>query len=482
MKTCKGRFLCWDDTFVSERQGVEIRMHKPEKKNLALVCDDVWEGVHNGYGSLVKVGDGYRLYYRAYAARLLPGGKLSEGRAVICVAESRDGITFHKPSLSLCEWDGIKDNNIIYDRDRDVDNFSVFYDENPDCPEEERFKALSEMRDGAGRHLCCFVSADGYRFTRVSDIPVKGAFDSFNTLFWDKTAKEYRVYFRSYHRRGGAEIDNIDTTDVVHDVRDVRLATSPDFKNWTEHGYITFAKGQGECSLYTNQIVKYFRDEKTYIGFPVRYSDRATQRENYRHMPMYGWREEIIASFGRGGTVQKDCVIMTSHDGLVFDRRDEAFLTPGPENRYNWWYGDCYTVYGMAETPAEEQGAANEISFYVGEGYRVKSVSFRRYTVRLDGFFSFYGPFTGGVVTTLPMTVDGDELRVNFATSGAGGLAVTLLNEDGTPIFGYESYEMFGDATDRLVDFAFPLSALRGKTVRFRFALRDAHLYSFSFA
>lgn len=43
------RFLCWDEKNFSENNGVFVCQHKPEKKNLALICDDIWEGVHNGY-------------------------------------------------------------------------------------------------------------------------------------------------------------------------------------------------------------------------------------------------------------------------------------------------------------------------------------------------------------------------------------------------------------------------------------------------
>jgi hypothetical protein len=40
---------------------------------------------------------------------------------------------------------------------------------------------------------------------------------------------------------------------------------------------------------------------------------------------------------------------------------------------------------------------------------------------------------------------------------------------------------MFGDTVDRPVEFEKPLSALKGKTVRLKFEMKDAHLYSFAF-
>lgn len=473
------RYLCWDKSLIAENCGVQTVQHKPEKKNIAFTSTAAWEGVHNGYASVIRVGDTVRLYYRAWASR----PESFDGKGVVCVAESRDGgITFKRPLLYRHEFNGTKGNNIVFMREGSVDNFSVFYDENPDCPADEKFKALSEWMDpDKGRHLCCYVSADGYDFRRVEDIPVIGTFDSFNVLLWDNEKKLYFVYYRSYHRKCGDEIgDNFMTTDLVNDIRDIRVATSPDFKTWTVHGRISFAEGQKEYPLYTNQIQKYPRAD-TFIGFPVRYCDRAADKRNFDHMPLGDMHAYMTAKTGRGGTALTDCVVMTSEDGFCFNRRDEALLTSGPEARNNWWYGDGYVAYGLLETESEAEGAANELSLYMGEGYRVDHVCFRRYTVRLDGFFSYYAPYAGGEALLRPVTVTGDALHVNFATSALGGLRIVLCDEAGAPIAGYESYEMFGDSVDRPVEFEQPLSALRGKRVSLRVSLKDAHLYSFVF-
>jgi hypothetical protein len=198
-------------------------------------------------------------------------------------------------------------------------------------------------------------------------------------------------------------------------------------------------------------------------------------------MPTGDRHQFMMETAGREGSAVTDCLIMTSQDGRTFLRRDEAFFTPGPENRYNWWYGNCYFVYGMCETPAEEEGAPNEISLYVGENYRLKNVNFRRMTVRQDGFFSYYAPYCGGELLTVPMTVTGEQMYANLATSAAGGVTFTLCDEQGTPIEGYQSGVHFGDTVHRRISFDAPLSALCGKQVTVRVTLKDAHLYSFCF-
>jgi hypothetical protein len=120
-----------------------------------------------------------------------------------------------------------------------------------------------------------------------------------------------------------------------------------------------------------------------------------------------------------------------------------------------------------------------EISFYMGENYRIKNVNFRRYTVRLDGFFSWQAPYSGAEVLTKPLMLSGEDMNMNFSTSAVGGIKVFICDENGAELDGYESYTVFGNSVERPVTFAKPLSDLAGKTVRLRFKMKDADIYSF---
>ena len=483
----KNRFLCWDETLIEKSENISVVMHKPEKKNIALMGDYEWEGPHNGYAAVVQAEGCLRLYYRADAMRQrIDKDKIAGVHGVICVAESRDGgLTFRKPNIGKYEYNGTKNNNIIFDRtEKPIDNFSVFYDKNPACPKEERFKALCEINYGGndprGTKLIYYASEDGLDFKEMYALGVRGTFDSYNVMIWDENTEQYFLYYRAFHTPEGE--DRLNWKGAKPNwLRHIRVATSKDFKNWTEHGRISFEEGQEVYQLYTNQITKYYRSKDTFIGFPVRYNDRVTEQRNFHFMPLGDRHENITAVYGREGTAVTDCVIMTSKDGFKFNRRDEAFLTPGVENRNNWWYGNCYTVYGLIETEAEEDGAPNEISFYMGENYRIKGVNFRRYTVRLDGFFSWNAPYRGGEILTKPITIDGNQMKMNFATSALGGIIVSVCDENGNALDGYTSYTMFGDTVDRPVEFEKSLTELKGKTVRLRFTMKDAQLYSFIF-
>ena len=475
------RHLCWDKKNVASSSGVQIRMHHPVRKGVAVKCDDEWEGVHNGYASVIRAGDEYRMYYRADSSRQHDDGTWSGGKAVICLAVSRDGKTFFKPNLNKYYYNGTKNNNIVFSRDSALDNFSVIFDTNPKCPAAEKFKALSSVTEGKVNKLAYYASSDGYDFRFVRYLAVEGTFDSFNVIFWDEKRKKYFLYSRGLHTASGKDFGNsFDGVDAAHDIRDVRVATSKDFTEWTSHGMIGYPRGQTEFPLYTNQIQPYVREKNTLIGFPVRYLDRAENKRNFDFMPLADRHAKITEKFGREGTSLTDCVIMTSDDGFTFDRRDEAFFTPGPENRNNWWYGNCYFAYGLVETQADEPQQSDELSMYTTETYRIKPADFVRYTVRLDGFFSYYGEFSGGVVITKKIKVTEDEMRVNFASSAVGSLVVEVLDENGVAIEGYKSYEMFGDSTSRPVEFQKPLALLKGKKVKVKLTLKDCHLYSYN--
>ena len=70
------------------------------------------------------------------------------------------------------------------------------------------------------------------------------------------------------------------------------------------------------------------------------------------------------------------------------------------------------------------EGAPNELSVYVNEGYwRGNSTNIRRYTLRIDGFVAVTAPMAGGGIVTRPLVFEGGRLTLNFSTSAAGASA-----------------------------------------------------------
>ena len=70
----KNRMLCWDDFQIDQIDNAEIRMHKPVRREKVITLDKSWEGNVCGYPSIMKLGDVYRMNYRANNINVLPDG------------------------------------------------------------------------------------------------------------------------------------------------------------------------------------------------------------------------------------------------------------------------------------------------------------------------------------------------------------------------------------------------------------------------
>jgi len=179
---------------------------------------------------------------------------------------------------------------------------------------------------------------------------------------------------------------------------------------------------------------------------------------------------------------------MSSRDGVQFTRWPEAFIRPGPERSGTWSYGHQFVAWHLVETASSyAPDGPNELSFYTAENFWLKpGTNMRRYTLRLDGFVSIQAPLSGGECLTQPITFEGSELRLNFASSIAGEIRVEIQNTDGSPLPGFaldDCEPIYGDTIDRTVVWrgSPDLAALAGQPVRLRFVLHDADLYAYRF-
>ncbi|MGB3120103.1 MAG: hypothetical protein WBE58_14880, partial [Verrucomicrobiales bacterium] len=125
-----------------------------------------------------------------------------------------------------------------------------------------------------------------------------------------------------------------------------------------------------------------------------------------------------------------------------------------------------------------------EMSVYVNQDYAQPTAHLRRYSLRLDGFSSLRCGYAGGHMVTKPLVFSGRELSLNFSTSAAGGIKVGFEDSDGNPISGFsldDCQMQIGNEIDRKVSWksGTDISAVAGKTLRLRFSMQDADLYSF---
>jgi len=447
---------------------IDLVMHHPTPREVVVVHDEPWEGSGGGYHTVFRDGDGYRMYYHAWQILNDEGTAASSNKLTIGYLESPDGIHWTKPDLGLYEYNGSKDNNIVW-TGNSAHDFNPFIDTNPAAKPEGRYKAIGlELKP---HELRAYQSPDGIHWNVMKEaaIMTTGAFDTQNIAFWDKQRGEYRAYIR----------------DFKNGVRDIRTATSQDFLTWTEPQWLDYGDAPTE-HIYTNQVLPYYRAPHIFIGFPSRYAER-TWGESSRQLPSWEWREKRYGVTPRYGTVVTDALLMTSRDGLHFNRWGEAFLRPGLRNN-NWTYGDNYIAWHAVETISDAPGKTPELSLYATEGYFTgRQSELRRYTIRIDGFVSVQAKLSGGELVTKPVAFAGQRLTINYATSGTGSIRVELQSADGKPIQGHtldDCDEIFGDQLDRTVTWNSEsnVSDLVGRAVRLRLVLSDADVYSFQFA
>ncbi len=448
-----------DDFLVDTLEGVEHKLHSPRSAGTVLAFDKPWEGVTSGNSvGVFQDGEIYRMYYRgsshagyALESLLQPGEKvIAEHPYGACYAESRDGIHWTRPSLGIVEFQGSKDNNIVW-TGRGAGAFLPFKDPNPAASAQERYKAVGPD-SGA---LYAFVSPDAIHWQEMQEKPIitDGAFDSPNLAFWDTVQQRYVCVYR----------------DFINGVRTIKIATSSDFRNWTPGQWGEFGDAPSE-HLYTNATRPYFRAPHIYLAFPRRFHPWKTMGPfNQAHA---------------GGC--SDAIFMSSRDTVHWNRYLEAFIRPGPDVR-NWSHRSNTPAWGLLAT------APDEISLFVERHYTFPSNHLERMVIRTDGFVSVHADYAGGELRTRPLIFQGENLILNFATSAAGSIRVEIQDVEGNPLPGFgleDSPLIWGDQIEQTVTWERthakatsdkPLARIAGKPVRLRFVMKDADLYSLRF-
>ena len=261
-------------------------------------------------------------------------------------AESADGIHWTKPDLGLIEYEGSRENNLVWPipggRGRSL---SIFRDANPAALPEERYKAIGgEPTVGGEKQAGIYVllSPDGLRWRLREPVPMIVAprqdpqFDSHNIALWDSAREQYVVYARGWYREGapplegrrvGEELNRIlvelpsEELRRFTRIRDIRRYTSPDFRTCSGPEYIDL--GSTPWNITISPDVRIRRGVLREDGFvslrapyqggsvltkPLRFSG-AELRINYSTSAAGSIREEIQSASGKAlaGYGLEDC-------------------------------------------------------------------------------------------------------------------------------------------------------------------------------
>ena len=439
------RELLVDEHLLASMSGATLKLHQPEPRDVALVCDAPWEGNTSAYYTILEDAGLFRMYYRASHSV----EKKATHPEFVCYAESRDGITFTKPKLGLHEFAGSKDNNIIWAGPGGTHNFAPFKDTNPSCEPAARYKALAGgVTVVNGKKKSCldaYASPDGVHWKKVRDAVITdGAFDSQNIAFFDNERGVYRAFWR-YFSSGYTDERGWKPAGV----RAIRTAISKDFTTWSDQADLCYGDAPAE-HLYTNAVMCYFRAPHLFIGFPTRFQPRHQQVEP---------------------------VFMSSRDGVNFRRWPEPLIPiTAPKDRDG--NRSNYMTRALLSLPGNEREMsvyATE-AYYAGPGSRV-----RRFVFRTDGFVSASGQ--SATLITKPITFTGAHLSLNIASKGA--TRIELQDAAGMPLPGFTLADCEGitaDSIEHVVKWkGGSLAAHDGRQVRLRIELKEADLFAFRF-
>ena len=462
------RQLFLDDYAIAEMEGLKRTLQRPQKHaaNPVLVGEEPWEQGAWGPASPSALYDEgkIRLWYRAvYFTRPFSFVEAStdpelRGRqiadlldAMICqmaYAESDDGVHFQKPKLGIIDYQGSKENNLVWGRYGDWANMVM---KNADAANpQRRYRAIIWAKKEYGGYYgnIGIYSPDGLHW-KLAPKPTKGGLDHAYNYWYDPFRKEWLslIQFGNAPRTAGRMV-------------------SKDFVNWSERQEV-LAPDEHDPPGTEFYIPTIMMIDDLYLCFlhifhthPAGPGDRNPRQH---------------------GTI--DIQLATSRDGIHWERAAgrEVFLATGAEGQFD------QSMVIFVGPPVEFAGQL--LFYYSGtrgsHGSTDRSCGIGLATLRPDRFVALEPVGTIGQMTTRPFRVSGRTLFVNTdARHGSG--TIEVLDADGAvrQSFGLaDARPITSDGLARPVAWKKhpDLASLAGKVVRLRFRMKRAKLFSFYF-
>ena len=378
-----------------------------------------------------------------------------------CYATSPDGIEWERPNLGLVEFEGSKDNNILLEESRMP---YMFHDPHEDNPE-KRFKGMirTGTRTTPGMQWDLYYSPDGFTWTPFGKNPVVdtspriGRWGPTSFMGWDPIRQVYAVHMENcFHRRsplGKRLTGRAESPDMIH-WSDPETILLPDELDAPDTEFYAI-RVEAYAGMYVGLILVFHTQTATH-HVEVSFSrDGVHYERNYR--------EPFIS---RGANGSFDCVsVMT---GTLIPHGDRILVyTHGT----NWRSRETLADLGDDAIPA------------VGLA-----------VVPLDGFVSVVGAKTDfSEMVTRAFGFSGTKLFVNVESAmqeatGAGtcDVRVEILSPNHEPLPGFtfqDADPITATGVAQTVTWGGKpdLVELRGKTIKLRFYINNAKLYSFQF-
>ena len=447
-------------------------------------------------------------------------------------ARSDDGIEWRRPALGLVEHESGADNNLVdlgFDAARKARRLVLCRVDGEASP----YHALTRV----GGRLKPLDSEDGVTWRFHADHPGIPSDDEYR-LGYDSDGGIFIATVKLGGRSGRARFG------APEYGRAVALATSEDGFDWTEPAMTFHAdhldREAGAAALETHARdadlrsplfddpdhswtdvynMPVFRYEGLYLALPIIFHQSGRWQYPGRPeganqdgllWPCLAWSDDL-RSWRRPATREPFIPLSPCDDPTVFDNGAIHACAPIRRGDELWFYYYASRFSHVSPAVLAEAGLVDAETVTGGIFLA---------TLRLDGFASMSAGSEPGAILTKPIRVDGDALRVNADAAGGEirgeirdaetGRAIpgfsmgdalaprTVTFADGRveprpsgwgarfedDVEGDDSVPFSRDAVDAPLAWrgGADLAALRGRSVRVLFSLRDAELYSFHFA
>lgn len=447
-----------DEKFIASKSGAKLKLHPPQKRGeQLLVSDRAWENATLNWMSLLKVGDTWRMWYECYDVAGWP----TADDTSFCYAESHDGVHFTKPNLQQFDYQGSRDNNILFrlvgngnHRSR-VHGTCVFIDES--APTSERYKAVSQGQfQGIGNrpyYVAGMTSPDGKTWQRLERPICLDFADSQYSAFWDPSHKEYALFGRTAGRGGRAIGRSVSR----------RFET---FDSLSKSTVLEVTPNDPQaCDLYNPACQLYPGTSGLYVMFP----------SFFRH------KEDTL-----------EIRIAFSRDGInwTWPDRETPWIALGPADMFDG--GSLYFVNGGCVA------TTTEFSYYF-TGSRLKHAEvdlpqlsdpknrrlLSRATGPTDRMVSISANEKGHLTTPL-LTFQGNRLKFNACVQPQGSIRVGVIDNKGNPVSGRSLVDctpITGDSLSHTVTWGSntDVSDLEDQPVTLEIELQLADLFCFRF-